>query len=59
MHNPNNKKPAGKSGDLELQYRKIGISALAAALPYQSDARNPAYTPAVSRPADEKQDIAA
>jgi hypothetical protein len=30
-------------------YGKIGISAVAAALPYQSDAKNPAYAPAVPR----------
>jgi len=31
--------------DLEGRYRQIGISAVAAALRYQSDARNPRYAP--------------
>ena len=36
--------------DLDRCYGKIGISAVAAALPYQSDSRNPAYAPAATRP---------
>jgi hypothetical protein len=32
---------------LDRCYGKIGISAVAAALPYQSDAKNPAYAPVV------------
>jgi hypothetical protein len=35
-HEPN-------KGDLDRQYRKIGISAVAAALRYQGDGKNPAY----------------
>ena len=35
--------------DLERRYGKIGISAVAAALHYQSDARNPAYAPVVPK----------
>lgn len=34
---------------LDRCYGKIGISAVAAALPYQSDAKNPAYAPVVPR----------
>jgi hypothetical protein len=34
---------------LDRCYGKIGISAVAAALPYQSDAKNPAYAPATPR----------
>ena len=34
---------------LDSCYGEIGISAVAAALPYQSDAKNPAYAPAVPR----------
>ena len=34
---------------LDGRYGKIGISAVAAALPYQSDAKNPAYAPVVHR----------
>jgi hypothetical protein len=32
--------------ELDPRFGKIGISAVAAALPYASDARNPAYAPA-------------
>lgn len=32
-----------RQADLDGQYRKIGISAVAAALRYQSDGKNPAY----------------
>ena len=32
-----------RKADLDRQYRKIGISAVAAALRYQSDGKNPAY----------------
>jgi hypothetical protein len=34
---------------LDRRYGKIGIPAVAAALPYQSDAKNPAYAPVVPR----------
>ena len=34
---------------LERRYGKIGISAVAAALPYQSDAKNLAYAPVTPR----------
>ena len=37
-----------KGEDLDGRYGKIGISAVAAALPYQSDAKNPAYAPVVA-----------
>ncbi len=33
--------------DLDSRYGEIGISAVAAALPYQSEVKNPAYAPAV------------
>jgi hypothetical protein len=39
---------------LDRRYGKIGISAVVAALPYQSDAKNPAYAPVVPR-YDEKR----
>ncbi len=35
--------------NLDSRYGKIGISAVAAALPYQSDVKNPAYAPAVQQ----------
>jgi hypothetical protein len=38
-----------KDAGLDRCYGKIGISAVAAALPYQSDAKNPACAPDVSR----------
>ena len=38
-----------KGEDLGGRYGKIGIPAVAAALPYQSDAKNPAYAPVVHR----------
>jgi hypothetical protein len=41
-----------RDSHLEGRYRRIGISAVAAALPYCGDAKNPAYAPAV--PADDK-----
>jgi hypothetical protein len=33
----------GSRGDLDGRYRQIGISAVAAALRYQSDGKNPKY----------------
>jgi hypothetical protein len=38
-----------EEASLDRCYGKIGISAVAAALPYQSDAKNPAYAPIVPR----------
>ena len=38
-----------KAEDLGGRYGKIGIPAVAAALPYQSDAKNSAYAPVVHR----------
>lgn len=35
------------STDLEEQYGQIGISALAAAIRYKGEMRNPAYSPVV------------
>jgi hypothetical protein len=38
--------PGGpKRLDLDQQYGRIGISAVAAAVRYQSEAKNPAYAP--------------
>jgi len=34
-----------KIADLESQYRKIGISAVAAAMRYKDESKNPAYAP--------------
>lgn len=41
-----------KGEDLGGRYGKIGIPAVAAALPYQSDAKNSAYAPVVHRDED-------
>jgi hypothetical protein len=35
---------------LDSRYGEIGISAVAAALPYRSEVKNPAYAPAVHHP---------
>jgi hypothetical protein len=35
--------------NLDSRYGEIGISAVVAALPYQSEVKNPAYAPAVHR----------
>jgi len=35
--------------NLDSRYGQIGISAVAAALPYQSEVKNPAYAPVVHR----------
>lgn len=40
--------------DLDGRYGKIGISAVAAALPYQSESKNPAYAPVEPR-ADQRR----
>ena len=37
---------------LQLRYRQIGISAVAAAARYQGNAKNPAYAPAAVRADD-------
>ena len=39
---------ARRDGALDGRYGKIGISAVAAALPYQSGTKNPAYAPVPS-----------
>ena len=44
--------------ELDARFGKIGISAVAAALRYGSDAKNPAYAPAAI-PAIEHEDDAA
>jgi hypothetical protein len=45
--------------ELDRQYGKIGISAVAAAVRYQSDAKNPAYAPTAVRSDDRSDDMAA
>ena len=43
--------PRHDRADLQEHYGEIGISAVAAAVRYQSDARNPAYAPVAPDPA--------
>lgn len=45
---PRKNRPAERA-NLDRQYGNIGISAVAAALPYQGDGKNPAYAPAKLR----------
>jgi hypothetical protein len=40
---------APKKSDLDSRYGAVGILAVAAALPYQSDAKNSAYAPIDAR----------
>jgi hypothetical protein len=40
-----NQPPRRERADLGARYGKIGISAVAAAVRYKSEARNPAYAP--------------
>jgi hypothetical protein len=42
--------------DLDRRYGRIGISAVAAALPYQSEAKNPAYSPVTAKPYENEDD---
>ncbi len=53
--NTANQRAARKAGDenLALCYGQIGISAVAAAVRYQGDAKNPAYAP-VAMKADDR-----
>lgn len=45
--------------DLDPRFGKIGISAVAAAVRYQSDAKNPLYAPAKHAPIDPAEEAAA
>jgi hypothetical protein len=51
--------PAREDFNLDRRYGKIGISAVAAALRYQGDAKNPAYAPVVPRDEKRYEDMAA
>jgi hypothetical protein len=52
-----NKDLEQERADLDRRYGEIGISAVAAALRYCGDAKNPAYAPVASQAKDE--DVAA
>jgi hypothetical protein len=46
---PSAQKSAPDEQNLDSRYGEIGISAVAAALHYKSEAKNPAYAPVVPR----------
>jgi hypothetical protein len=46
------KREAPAKSDLASQYGAVGILAVAAALPYRSDAKNSAYAPVEAQPDD-------
>ena len=48
-----------EAANLDRRYGKIGISAVAAALRYQSDAKNPAYAPVTWRSDERLTEMAA
>jgi hypothetical protein len=50
---------APKAESLARRYGEIGIPAVAAAVRYQSEAKNPAYAPVEPRPAQWLEDMAA
>jgi hypothetical protein len=45
-----------EGAEVDRRYRRIGISAVAAALRYQSEAKNPAYAPAAAKPRAHAED---
>ncbi len=49
----------GTEPDLDSRYGTIGISALAAALQFQSEIKNPAYAPVVPRRDERLADMVA
>jgi hypothetical protein len=51
-------KSPGNGPNLDSRYGEIGISAVAAALQYKSEAKNPAYAPVVPQPDQRTQDMA-
>ena len=59
---PKNAAPSSdppKGEDLGGRYGKIGIPAVAAALPYQSDAKNSAYAPVAHREEEWRDEMTA
>jgi hypothetical protein len=55
---PNKNNPGSERLDLDRRYGEIGISAVAAALRYGSDGKNPAYAPVAPQPSDEREEVA-
>jgi hypothetical protein len=56
-NNPSRERPDVQRQDLQRRYGEIGISAVAAALHYGRDAKNPADAPAIVRSQDEHEDV--
>ena len=57
---PRNKnKPPRERLDLDRRYGEIGISAVAAALRFRSEAKKPAYAPTDWQPKGEREEVAA
>jgi hypothetical protein len=54
-----NNNPSGERPDLDRRYGEIGISAVAAALHYHGDAKNPAQAPAASQSSEEREYVTA
>jgi hypothetical protein len=52
--NPSNQNARRPEADLDSLYGAIGISAVAAALVFKSEVKNPAYAPAVPQLHDER-----
>jgi hypothetical protein len=55
----NKKNPVREQPDLDHRYGAIGISAVAAAVRYQSDSKNPKYAPADAQWYEDREDVAA
>jgi len=55
----NKNKPSQERPDLDRRYGEIGISAVAAALHYGCEAKNPASAPVAWEPQGEREDVAA
>jgi hypothetical protein len=51
---PSNQNTRRPDADLDSRYGAIGIPAVAAALQFKSEVKNPAYAPAVPQPHDER-----
>jgi hypothetical protein len=59
MQANNKNSPAQELPELDRRYGAIGISAVAAAVRYQSDGKNPAYAPADAQRDHARDDVAA
>jgi hypothetical protein len=51
---PSTQQGGNRETNLDSRYGKIGISALAAALQFKSEAKNPAYAPAAQQTDEER-----